>query len=68
MTKYKIKWDYAKAQGPCRADIKRDFGEDNQGVIVEGHSDRDAFSKWDLTRLPGKRYNPFYLKITEVKS
>lgn len=66
MKTYRIRWDFSKAQPRWGASLTQDFGERNEGVTVEAESPNDAFAKFNADRLPGARYNPFYLKAEPV--
>ena len=44
-----------------------DFGEDNQGVLIDAVSAESAVEKFNSERAIGNQYNPFYLKVVEIK-
>ena len=65
MKKFLVKMDGMKSR-TCRPKDAAMFGERNDGIIIEGNTQKEAVEKWESGLLPGNRYNTFYLKITEV--
>lgn len=42
------------------------FGEKNQGIPVGAPDKKNAIDAFNCAMPPGKRFNPFYLRVTEV--
>lgn len=60
-----IKFDYAKARGGKKE--TEIFGPKNEGVVIEADNVKNAVTVFNSELLPGNQYNPFYLKVTEIK-
>lgn len=65
MKTYRIKYNYSRASGGHS--VARAFGERNEGILVEAENEAAAVETFNAPRLLGARFNPFYLKIEEVK-
>jgi len=64
--RYLIQMDFSKSRQFRKGDAEL-FGEKNEGVTVEAESGKQAIETLNTTLLPGKRYNPFYLKASTAK-
>jgi hypothetical protein len=62
---WRVRFDFAKYQPRWGRALSEQFGERNEGFVIEGETAREAIEAWNSAQLPGNRLNPFYLKITE---
>lgn len=61
MAKFLIRLNCTRTQFDKRAAAI--FGERNNGVTIEAENEARALDKFNAPRLPGDKFNPFYLTV-----
>lgn len=64
---FNVKLNYSAVGKMNTKDINL-FGDRNYGVEIEAENKKDAIEIFNSNLLPGQRYNPFYLTVTELKA
>jgi hypothetical protein len=62
MLKWRVTHDFSKSQPRTLAPL---FGPRNEGFVITGSTQLEAFQTWQAGQTPGTRLNPFYLKFTQ---